>query len=122
MTVPLPMPLLGFVTASVLTGSMALTHSGLKHLDALDEGGIAQGGITQEGNAPYDGRFTFARIRFGAGLNTGSFGRGRGRGGLPPWAHDYPRAERNFMNILRETTLLQPYMDGGNIFTTDDRN
>lgn len=24
------------------------------------------------------------------------------------------------MNILRETTLIRPYMDGGNIFTTDD--
>ena len=24
------------------------------------------------------------------------------------------------MNILRETTFLQPYMDGGNIFTADD--
>lgn len=24
------------------------------------------------------------------------------------------------MNILRETTLLRPYMDGGDIFTTDD--
>ena len=101
MSVRLPLPLLGFVTASALTGSVALTHSGPEHPDPLDEGGI-----TQEGNVPYDGRFTFARIRFGVGLNTGSFGRGRGRGGLPPWAHDYPRAERNFMNILRETTLL----------------
>ena len=114
MSIPLPMPLLGLVTASVLTGSVALIHSESKHGDLVEEGGI-----TQEGNVPYDGRFTFARIRFGVGLNTGSFGRSRGRGGLPPWAHDHPRAERNFMNILRETTLLQPYMDGGNIFTTD---
>jgi hypothetical protein len=80
---------------------------------------MRSGGNAQEGNVPYDGRFTFARIRFGIGLTAGSF-RGGGRG-LPPWAHDYPRAERNFMNILRETTFLQPYMDGGNIFTTDDR-
>jgi hypothetical protein len=116
MSVPLPMPLLGFVTASVLTtGTVALTHPESKHGDLLDEDGI-----TQEGNVPYDGGFTFARIRFGVGLDTGSFGRRRGRGGLPPWAHDYPRAEWNFMNILCETTLLQPYMDGGNIFTTDD--
>ena len=43
-----------------------------------------------------------------------------GEDGCPQWAHDYPRAERNFMNILRETTLLQPYMHGGNIFKTDD--
>lgn len=73
---------------------------------------------TQAGNTPYDGRFTFARIRFGSsGLNSGSF---RGRGRQPGWAHDFPRAERNFMNIIKETTLIRPYMDGGNIFATDD--
>ena len=117
----LPLPLLGFVTVSVLTGWVALTHSGPEHRDLLDGGAVSlDGEYAQEDNAPYDGRVTFARIRFGEGLNTGSFGGGRRRGGLPPWAHDYPRAERNFMNILRETTLLQPYMHGGNIFTTDD--
>ncbi len=73
----------------------------------------------QTGNVPYDGRFTFARIRFGAGLSSRSF-RGRGRGGQPPWAHDFPRAERNFMSIVRETTLIRPFMDGGNVFDTDD--
>lgn len=72
----------------------------------------------QAGNTPYDGRFTFVRIRFGGrGLTSGSF---RGRGRQPGWAHDFPRAERNFMNIIRETTLIRPYMDGGNIFDTDD--
>ena len=121
MSAPLPLPLLGFVTASVLTGSVALTHSGPEHRDSLDERPLSfDVEYAQEANVPYDGRFTFARIRFGVGLSAGSFGGGRGRGRLPPWAHDYPRAERNFMNILRETTLLQPYMDGGNIFTTDD--
>ena len=116
---PLPLPVLGFVTASILTGSVALARSGPDHRDSHDDLGVL-GAITQQDNVPYDGRFTFARIRFGVGLNAGSFGGGRRGRGLPPWAHDYPRAERNFMNILRETTLLKPYMDGGNIFTTDD--
>ena len=132
MSGPLPLPLLGFVAASLLTGSTAVITSGLHRGDLPEIGAVAErpapvdarffmrsGGSTQVGNVPYDGRFTFARIRFGVGLTAGSF-RGGGRG-LPPWAHDYPRAERNFMNILRETTFLQPYMDGGNIFTTDDR-
>ena len=79
--------------------------------------GTAPSGTVQSGNTPYDGRFTFVRIRFGTGLSSGSF---RGRGRQPPWAHDFPRAERNFMNIIRETTLIRPYMDGGNIFDTDD--
>ncbi len=111
MSGPLSLPLLGFVTASVLTGSVTVAHSGLHWGDPPAS--------IQEANVPYDGHFTFVRIRFGVGLRTGIFGGGRGRG-LPPWAHDYPRAERNFMSILRETTLLEPYMDGGNIFTTDD--
>ena len=45
---------------------------------------------------PYDGRFTFIRVSFesgGSGLR--GFGRGGGRG--PVWAHDYPRAEINFL-------------------------
>ena len=113
MSGPFSLPLLGIVTALVLTGSVAaahVTHSGIHAGDPPSS--------IQEANVPYDGHFTFARIRFGVALNR-NFG-GRGSRGLPPWAHDYPRAELNFMNILRETTYLQPYMDGGNIFTTDD--
>ena len=78
-----------------------------------------ESGAEQTGNAPYDGRFTFARIRFGAGVSIRSFGAGGPRG-QPPWAHDFPRAERNFMSIIRETTLIRPFMDGGNVFDTDD--
>ena len=29
------------------------------------------------------------------------------RGGGPGWAHDYPRAERNFLNILAELTTVR---------------
>jgi hypothetical protein len=65
------------------------------------------------GNVPYDGRFTFVRLRF-ATPGEGYLGY------TPPWAHDYPRAERNLMNIVRETTLLAPYLGGGNILTADD--
>jgi hypothetical protein len=66
--------------------------------------------ITVE-RVPYDGRFTFVRLKHGID----SFGRGE-----PPWAHDYPRAERNFTRILQEITLIKPYPDGSNIFTLDD--
>ena len=69
------------------------------------------------GNVDYDGRFTFARIRYATGFRGGRF---FGRGGQAPWAHDFPRAERNFMEILKETTFIAPYMDGSNVFATDD--
>ncbi len=64
-------------------------------------------------NVAYDGRFTFVRLRVS---DTG----GGYMGYTPPWAHDYPRAERNLMRILNEITLLAPYLDGGNVLTADD--
>lgn len=76
--------------------------------------------MIQDGNVAYDGSFTFARISFATGLRQG-FGGGGGRGNRqPPWAHDFPRAERNFLRILEETTLLRPRVDGHNVFSTDD--
>ena len=69
-------------------------------------------------NIPYDGRFTFARIRFEpAGGGGGGF---RSFRNDLKWDHDFPRAERNFMKILSEVSDVRPYMDGGNVFTLDD--
>ena len=59
----------------------------------------------------YDGRFAFVRLRYDTG---GGFRR------EPPWAHDYPRAERHFMRILQEITLLKPHLDESNILALDD--
>ena len=64
----------------------------------------------EPGQVPYDGRFVFARLRYTEGVSPDELGGGRifgrrGRGGQgPPWSHDYPRAERNFMKILEEIT------------------
>ena len=104
---------LALVTVSILAASVTLAHSILRRGEETP-----RSPTVQEGNTPYDGRFTFARLRYGGRLTGENFRRRRGRDA--GWAHDYPRAERNFMNILRETTLIQPYMDGGNIFVMDD--
>ena len=68
-------------------------------------------------NAKYDGRFTFFRVRFEPTYGGGG-GRGFGRrgGGDKKWDHDTPRAERHFMKILEELTMLRPKMDCGAIF------
>lgn len=68
-------------------------------------------------NAPYDGRFTFARIRYEMSLD--GFGGGRFGRDLP-WAHDYPRAERNFTTILSELTTVQVRRDGSVILALTD--
>lgn len=74
------------------------------------------------GVLPYDGKFTFARLRYETGMPRGGGGFFR-RGGWrePPWAHDYPRAERNFMKILKEVTVIDPYLGpaGGSILGLD---
>jgi hypothetical protein len=61
-------------------------------------------------NVPYDGRFTFARIRYNRGY-------GRGRGG---WAADYPLMERNLTEMLTEITALKPHTTGSNVHDLDD--
>lgn len=83
-------------------------------LAAQDRGRWRRGDWIQTGNAPYDGRMTFVRLRYGSAV--GAYGVRR----EPPWAHDYPTAERNLMLILNEITLVRPFLEGGNIYATDD--
>ena len=69
-------------------------------------------------NTPYDGRFTFARIKYRG------YEKFNGREG-PGWSHDYPRAESHFMRIIREITMIRPFVEtegtpGGNIIALDD--
>jgi hypothetical protein len=70
------------------------------------------------GNVKYDGRFTFARIRYRG------YGHFSGREG-PGWSHDYPRAESHLMRIMREVTTMRPFIEfedkiGGVIVGLDD--
>ena len=63
---------------------------------------------------PYDGRFTFVRLRWGSdrGFMRGGFG--------SAWNHDYPRAEQNLSQILRELTALDIHTDASRILMLDD--
>jgi len=77
-------------------------------------------------NIPYDGRFTFARIRY---TPCNCFMPNYYRG-LPPWAHGYvpdPRrgsgqAEANLMKIMDEVSYLHPHTDGSVVYGFDDPN
>jgi len=68
-------------------------------------------------NEPYDGRVTFARLRYASGF--GGFER-RWGGGEPGWAHDYPTADLHMMKILNELTLLRPRIDASHVFSLAD--
>jgi hypothetical protein len=74
----------------------------------------------EEDPTSYDARVTFARLRYNMGLGADpDFGMGGGSR-EPPWAHDYPRAERNLMHILAEVTTTDPFKDGGRIIDVGD--
>ena len=65
-------------------------------------------------DVPYDGRFTFVRLRWrdGGGRSRGFFN--------SAWNHDYPRAEQHLSQIIRELTYLDVHLDGSRILTLDD--
>jgi hypothetical protein len=69
---------------------------------------------------PYEGSFTFARIKFRpmawAPVPPGIYSWGLDLG----WNHDYPAAEINFAKILDELTGVKAQLEGGNIIGLDD--
>ncbi len=68
-------------------------------------------------NVAYDGRFTFARVRF----NPTTWSGGRYAWGLDlKWNHDYPRADRRLAEILGAVTGVETQQEGSNIVTLDD--
>ena len=62
-------------------------------------------------NPPYDGRFSFVRLRYGPdyGFVAQSI----------PWSHDYPTGEQHFMKILNELSYLNPHVDETSILPLD---
>jgi hypothetical protein len=71
----------------------------------------SRGGWEPLPNARYDGKFTFARIRYATRME---------RFRDQPWAHDYPRAEAHFGKLLSELSYTRTHLGGGNVFSADD--
>jgi hypothetical protein len=93
----------------ILTAALAVTATVAIASTAARRGeaAVQWGQRRYEPNVPYDGRFTFARIRYTVYR----------RGG---WAADYPTMERNLMTMLRELTVTDAHVKGSNIHTFDD--
>jgi len=72
----------------------------------------AMPGSSYRNDVEYDGRFTFVRLRWRSGTSRGFWS--------TAWDHDYPRAEQNLSEILRELTSLDIHLDGSRILTLDD--
>jgi hypothetical protein len=96
------------LVASMATTALAQRRGGFG-------GGFGGGRRRQEAirpNTPYDGRFTFVRVRYGPDYGFVSQGL--------PWSHDYPAGEQHFMKIVNELSYLNPHTDETNILTFDD--
>ncbi len=65
-------------------------------------------------NQPYDGRFTFARVKYQTAPG------GFWYQGLPSWAHGYPMSEDNLMRIMNEVSSLDGRTDAYNVYGFDD--
>jgi hypothetical protein len=65
-------------------------------------------------NAPYDGRFTFVRLKYETAPG------GYWYRGLPAWSHGYPVSEQNLMRIMSEISYLGPRIDDLNVLALDD--
>jgi hypothetical protein len=81
--------------------------------------------LQEDDGPPYNGQFTYVRLRYGDDLrNAPSLGYGRrgwGRRG-PSWSHDWPDAEMNFSKIVEATTFIDTYTGGrgGRVLTLSD--
>jgi hypothetical protein len=87
-------------------------------LEAQGGGGFPGGGRGRnrqpqsfDPNLPYDGRFTFARIKYSLPLEAY---------GDIKWSHDYPRGERHFTKIVGELSTIRSRTLQSNILTLDD--
>src|SRR5262245_6138597 len=65
-------------------------------------------------NIPYDGTFTFARLKYTTAPG------GYWYQGLPSWAHGYALSEDNLLRIMNEITYLGAHVDGFNVYSLDD--
>ena len=87
-------------------------------------GGFGFGGMSEPKfrNPDYDGRFTFARLKY-VSPPEGYYYRG-----IPAWSHGYVtdprrgsgRAETNLMKIMNEVTNLEPRIDASVVVSLDD--
>jgi hypothetical protein len=92
---------LGLVAAGAGGGAVAAQRREARGFDDLP-------------NVPYDGSFTFVRIRYAVP------GEAMGFRGDVPWSHDYNRAERHFTKILSELSTLRVRTDASNVLALDD--
>jgi len=92
---------------AVVACVIAITLLGAAATPGWAQRRFGQRGMSFEPNASYDGRFTFARIRYTEYRSVG-------------WSFDYPTMERHLMLMMEQVTSLRPHVRQSNIHTFDD--
>jgi len=99
--------------AIALTFLVALAALAQRRFDDFGFGGF-RGREPEIRNIPYDGQFTFVRIKYDTAPG------GYWAGGRPSWVHGYPIAEENLMRIMTDVSFLNPHIDEANVLALDD--
>jgi hypothetical protein len=99
----------GFVVMAVIVSIGLTVHAQRGRRFGGGGGDRFSANVRLSPNLPYDGRFTFVRIRYQNFISRGS-----------QWSHDYPDGEMHFMKILNAVSLVNPYTEAGNVFALDD--
>lgn len=105
-------PVVGLIGRAVRNASILLVGA-LVSVQAQRGGGRGRGPEI-EPNVPYDGRFTYIRVKYDIPMGGGF------RGVDVKWAHDYPRGERHFSKIISELSTLRTWKTGSSILGLDD--
>jgi Domain of unknown function (DUF4159) len=98
------------VTLAIVVAAAAYAQ---RRFDDFDFGGY-RGRVPPIHNIPYDGRFTFVRIKYETAPG------GYWAGGRPAWVHGFPIAEQNLMRIMTDMSYLNPHVEEINVLTLDD--
>ena len=77
-------------------------------------GGGPRGPFHQYPNIPYDGRFTFVRVKYQHAPG------GNWYSGWPAWGHGYPLGESNLMKIMNELSFLGAHAEEINTLEIGD--
>ena len=80
---------------------------------------VASAQLRRSATVPYNGKFTFTRIRFDA--PSGSRRGGFRRSGRAAWNQHYPEADLNMQAMLAEFTGVSANTGGSNVFELEDR-
>ena len=103
-------PIIGILVMASVATALAQRRGGFGGGRGPRFGGGSGGPILP--NRPYDGTFTFIRLRYGPAIAYQTQRAG--------WSHDYPEGEKHFMKILQEVSYLAPLTEQSNVVALDD--